>query len=88
MPCLQADVSKRVWECYDALRDIEDLEAGLGVLGAFVQRWVDNVQPENRSDVRACWPACMSACFAVFLIMMATPFMRRACDYWTSSRRL
>ena len=52
MPSLQNDVSKRVWECYDALRAIEDLEAGIGVLGAFVQRWVDNVSPENCSDVR------------------------------------
>ena len=68
VPCLQHNVSKRVWECYDDLKNIEDLEAGIGVLGAFIQRWVDKSLPENRSDVRACPSVPMSACFAFWTL--------------------
>ena len=70
MPCVQNNVSRRVWECYDDLRNIEDLEAGIGVLGAFIQRWVEKSLPENRSDVRACPSFCMLACFVFWTLRL------------------
>lgn len=80
--CTQGNISDRAWHAFSAMRGIEELEEGIGVFAAFVQRWIERRRPEHRADVRE--PPRYG--FACFISSMRhdnhLPFLHRACGFW------